>query len=204
MLNLNRSNFQAHPFHLVSPSPWPLYSSISLFSLTTSAVLSFHGFAHAEYNLMLSLIALILTMSFWWRDVIAEGTYIGHHTLAVQRGLNIGVGLFIISEALFFLAIFWTFFHKMSVLWIGAKLRRNPKALITKLHKETYKVAPLMPGGIVTSLEILDIYQGMGYRGSKSDSLISVKEQRVDGSSVLKKNTVRCILGARETWFLYN
>jgi hypothetical protein len=73
MLNLNRSNFQAHPFHLVSPSPWPLYTSISLLSLTTSAVLSFHGFAYAEYNLMLSLIALILSMSFWWRDVIAEG-----------------------------------------------------------------------------------------------------------------------------------
>ncbi len=29
----------------------------------------------------------------------------------MQRGLNIGVGLFIVSEALFFLAIFWTFFH---------------------------------------------------------------------------------------------
>jgi hypothetical protein len=70
-------------------------------------------------------------------------------------------------------------------LWIGAKLRGSLKALITKLHKETYKVAPLMPGGIVTSLEILDANQGMGYRGSKSDSLISVKEQRVDGSSVL-------------------
>ena len=73
MLNLNRSNFQAHPFHLVSPSPWPLYTSISLLSLTTSAVLSFHGFAYAEYNLMMSLISLILAMSFWWRDVIAEG-----------------------------------------------------------------------------------------------------------------------------------
>nr|YP_010365181.1 cytochrome c oxidase subunit 3 [Exserohilum turcicum]UOU81407.1 cytochrome c oxidase subunit 3 [Exserohilum turcicum] len=111
MLNLNRSNFQAHPFHLVSPSPWPLYTSISLLSLTTSAVLSFHGFAYAEYNLMMSLISLVLAMSFWWRDVIAEGTYIGHHTLAVQRGLNLGVGLFIVSEALFFLAIFWAFFH---------------------------------------------------------------------------------------------
>jgi hypothetical protein len=44
-----------------------------------------------------------------------------------------------------------------------------------------------MPGGIVTSLEILDANQGMGNRGSKSDSLISVKEQRVDGSSVLNK-----------------
>lgn len=73
MLKLNRSNFQAHPFHLVSPSPWPLYTSISLLSLTTSAVLSFHGFAYAEYNLMMSLISLILAMSFWWRDVIAEG-----------------------------------------------------------------------------------------------------------------------------------
>ena len=73
MLNLNRSNFQAHPFHLVSPSPWPLYTSISLLSLTTSAVLSFHGFAYAEYNLLLSLTALILSMSLWFRDIIAEG-----------------------------------------------------------------------------------------------------------------------------------
>jgi cytochrome c oxidase subunit 3 len=63
MLNLNRSNFQAHPFHLVSPSPWPMYTSISLLSLTTSAVLSFHGFDYAEKNLILSLTALILSMS---------------------------------------------------------------------------------------------------------------------------------------------
>jgi cytochrome c oxidase subunit 3 len=75
MLISNRSNFQAHPFHLVSPSPWPLYTSISLLSLTTSAVLSFHGFAYAEYNLLLSITSLILSMSFWFRDIIAEGTY---------------------------------------------------------------------------------------------------------------------------------
>jgi cytochrome c oxidase subunit 3 len=106
MLNLNRSNFQAHPFHLVSPSPWPLYTSISLLSLTTSAVLSFHGFAYAGNNLIMSLTSLVLSMSFWFRDIIAEGTYLGNHTLSVQRGLNIGVGLFIVSEALFFLAIF--------------------------------------------------------------------------------------------------
>jgi len=130
-------------------------------------------------------------MSFWWRDVIAEGTYLGNHTLAVQRGLNLGVGLFIVSEALFFLAIFWAFFHK-STLWVVAKLRGNPKALITKLHKETLKVAPLMPGGIVKSLEILGANQGMGNHGSKSDSFISVKEQRVDGSSVLKKYCKVC------------
>jgi len=59
-----------------------------------------------------------------------------------------------------------------------------------------------MTGGIVKSLEITGANKVMGYRGSKIDSLISVKEQRVDGFSVCK-NTVRCTLGARETWFLY-
>ena len=111
MLNIYRSNFQAHPFHLVSPSPWPLYTSISLLSLTTSAVLSFHGFSYAENNLIFSLTSLVLSMSFWFRDIIAEGTYLGNHTLAVQKGLNLGVILFIVSEGLFFVAIFWAFFH---------------------------------------------------------------------------------------------
>ena len=107
----SRSIFQAHPFHLVSPSPWPLYTSISLFSLTLTGVMSFHSFIHAINNLYICLIILVSSMSFWFRDVISEGTYLGNHTLAVQRGINLGVGLFIVSEALFFLAIFWAFFH---------------------------------------------------------------------------------------------
>jgi len=102
-----RSNFQAHPFHLVSPSPWPINTCISLLTLTTTGVLTMHGFSNANYFLELSLVTLILSMSLWWRDVISEGTYLGNHTLAVQRGINMGVALFIVSEALFFLAIFW-------------------------------------------------------------------------------------------------
>ena len=92
MLNLNRSNFQAHPFHLVSPSPWPLYTSISLLSLTTSAVLSFHGFAYAGNNLIMSLTSLVLSMSFWFRDIIAEGTTnlfnSLFHTLKIARAIS--------------------------------------------------------------------------------------------------------------------
>jgi cytochrome c oxidase subunit 3 len=70
-----------------------------------------HGFNHAEYFLTLAFILVVSSMSFWFRDVISEATYLGNHTLAVQRGLNMGVALFIVSEALFFLAIFWAFFH---------------------------------------------------------------------------------------------
>jgi len=111
MTNLNRSSFQAHPFHLVSPSPWPIFTGIALLTLTTSGVLTMHAFSNANTFLMSAFITLILSMALWWRDVISEGTYLGNHTLAVQRGLNMGVALFIVSEALFFLAIFWAFFH---------------------------------------------------------------------------------------------
>jgi hypothetical protein len=74
-------------------------------------------------------------------------------------------------------------------LCLRAKLRGNPKALITKLLRETFKVASLMTEGIVISLEMIDSYYKiileMGDRGSKSGLINkSVKEQRVDGSSV--------------------
>ena len=65
MTNLTRSIFQAHPFHLVSPSPWPIYTSISLLTLTTSGVLTMHGFNNAEYFLILAFILVVSSMSFW-------------------------------------------------------------------------------------------------------------------------------------------
>ena len=111
MSSLNRSIFQGHPYHLVSPSPWPIFTCISLYTLTTSGVQTMHGFAYAINWLPIALILLVSSMFFWFRDVVSEGTYLGNHTLAVQRGLNMGIALFIASEALFFLAIFWAYFH---------------------------------------------------------------------------------------------
>jgi cytochrome c oxidase subunit 3 len=111
MNTVQHSVFQNHPYHLVSPSPWPFYTSVILLTLTTSGVLTMHGFILCGYLALTAFFNLVYSMSLWFRDVISEGTYLGNHTYAVQRGLNLGVGLFIVSEALFFLAIFWTFFH---------------------------------------------------------------------------------------------
>lgn len=129
-------------------------------------------------------------------------TFLGDHTGAVQKGLNLGVILFIVSEALFFLAIFWAFFHR-NALWIGTKLRVHPKALITKLLIEMSIVASSMIEGIVTSLKILVLIPGMGYRGSKSDSHISVKEQRADGSSIYFKYRKVCSTNQRNLVFIH-
>jgi hypothetical protein len=49
-----------------------------------------------------------------------------------------------------------------------------------------------MAEGIVISLEILGLVQEMGYRGSKSVSFITVKEQRADGSSIFSKYCKVC------------
>lgn len=102
---------QAHPFHLVNPSLWPVKTSFSLFSLTSITVLTIHNFFKSTYILLFALVCLILSMSLWFRDVISESTYLGNHTLAVQRGLNMGIALFIVSEGLFFMAIFWAYYH---------------------------------------------------------------------------------------------
>jgi len=109
--NKNIYGYESHPYHMVSPSPWPILTSTSLFSLTIAAALTMHNFENMSILFFMSLFLLMYSMVLWFRDVIVEGTYMGFHTLAVQKGIFMGVVLFIISEIFFFLAIFWAFFH---------------------------------------------------------------------------------------------
>lgn len=83
----------------------------SLFSLTFTTGLGMHYFEQASSLLYISIFTLLFSFFFWFRDITNEATYLGDHTSAVQRGLNYGILLFIVSEALFFLAIFWAYFH---------------------------------------------------------------------------------------------
>lgn len=108
---MSSGGIQKHPFHLVDLSPWPLFSSLSALACTTGGVMFFHGYTGGGELLSLGLVSLIYGMSVWWRDVIREGSYQGHHTDAVQHGLRFGMLLFIVSEVMFFMAFFWAFFH---------------------------------------------------------------------------------------------
>jgi cytochrome c oxidase subunit 3 len=106
-----RQEFQGHPYHMVEPSPWPILTSFALLTLTTSGVMYFHGYAHALTLVALGFFSTLFAMILWFRDVSAEGTYLGHHTFAVQKGLSMGVALFIVSEVFFFVSFFWAFYH---------------------------------------------------------------------------------------------
>jgi len=97
-----------HPYHLVDPSPWPILGSIAAGLLATGGVLFMHGYGW--WLMAIGFLAVLATMAVWWRDVIREATFEGHHTPVVQLGLRYGMALFIASEVMFFSAFFWAFF----------------------------------------------------------------------------------------------
>jgi cytochrome c oxidase subunit 3 len=75
-ISLKRTSFQAFPFHMVQPSPWPLFLSFSLLFLTIGAVMYMHGYPNGGTSLSLGLIVTTFGMALWFKDVIIEGTLI--------------------------------------------------------------------------------------------------------------------------------
>src|SRR5207253_1659981 len=97
-----------HQYHLVDPSPWPLVGAVCAGALAVGGVLYMHG--HGTLLLIVAFVAVLAMMAAWWRDVIKEATFQGHHTPVVQIGMRYGMALFIASEVMFFAAFFWAFF----------------------------------------------------------------------------------------------
>lgn len=111
MLNIHRQNYQLHPYHLVDNSPWPIFTSFTLFGLAMNTALTMHGYIGTSLWVVLSVVCVFYVSFLWFRDIVSEGTYLGNHTIAVRNGINLGFLLFIASETLFFIGIFWAFGH---------------------------------------------------------------------------------------------
>ncbi len=102
---------QSHPYHLVDPSPLPLLASLCAFMLVGGAALFMHDHAPGQYVMIAGFLGVLACMYAWWKTVIREGIVGKHHTGVVQRGLRMGMVLFILSEVMFFSAFFWAFFN---------------------------------------------------------------------------------------------
>ena len=99
-----------HPFHLVSLSPWPFMGSIAVLTTAMGAIMYFHRYENAYLMLSFGFISILYFMFVWWRDVIRESNA-HYHTTKVQQGLQMGMILFIVSEAMFFVGFLWAFIH---------------------------------------------------------------------------------------------
>jgi len=100
-----------HPFHTVSPSPWPLLSSCSALGLVSSLLFKLKYSDFEVFWLVLSLLVLLLIAAFWWADIIRESTFQGKHTVRVQSLLRSGMFLLIVTEIFFFVGFFWAYLH---------------------------------------------------------------------------------------------
>ncbi len=98
-----------HPYHLVDPSPWPVFGALSSFVLAIGAVLYMHQ--EGPWVMVAGFAMVLFTMFMWWRAVVNEGEHQGHHTPVVRVGLRYGMALFIASEVMFFSAFFWAYFN---------------------------------------------------------------------------------------------
>ena len=101
-----------HPYHLVEPSPWPAVGAVSAFLLAVGLITWMrHMFAAAPIIFGCGALGIVYTMIGWWRDVIREAEYEGHHSRVVQLSHRYGMILFIASEVMFFVAWFWAYFN---------------------------------------------------------------------------------------------
>ena len=97
-----------HDYHLVDPSPWPIYVSFSCLILAVGAVYYMHY--EVSWGMYLGFALLIYGAYMWFRDVVIEAEHQGHHTPVVQIHHRYGMTLFIASEVMFFVAWFWAYF----------------------------------------------------------------------------------------------
>lgn len=91
-LQAQRNQFQLFPFHMVTASPWPMFISFSLLILTMGSVVYIQGYASPFGDSGISLVLLgfistALCLALWLRDVVTEGTFLGDHTIPVQKDL---------------------------------------------------------------------------------------------------------------------
>lgn len=101
---------QDHPYHLVDPSPWPILSSLALLMLTLGGAMFMHGRTGGTILALAGLFLVLYCMYGWWKDVVKEAREDKAHSREVTFGLRVGMGLFIVSEVMFFAAFFWAFF----------------------------------------------------------------------------------------------
>ncbi len=108
-----------HDYHLVDPSPWPIYASAAALVAAIGAIgwmrTGVGGLAlgpmtiSGPFLFAIGFTALVYVAWRWWADVLAEARR-GDHTPVVTLHHRYGMILFIASEVMFFVAWFWAYF----------------------------------------------------------------------------------------------
>jgi len=141
---------RSHLFHIIDPSPWPFFVAITLFNVLTGVILWVNKYIIGGNIFIISFIILVLFVQFWFTDIIREGSFEGKHSIFVQKGLKLGMILFIVSEVMFFFGFFWAYFHfslspaiEIGCLWPPYSIQ-----IFDYLHIPLYNTFILLVSGV--------------------------------------------------------
>lgn len=70
-----------------------------------------HGYSTGILLLRAASFLTVSGMALWWKDVIIEASFLGNHTKKVRSGILQGFILFVVSEVMVFLSVFWAYGH---------------------------------------------------------------------------------------------
>lgn len=104
-----------HDYHILPASIWPFIASVAVFVTLFGGVAWMTGEVSVvgvpitgPWMFLIGFVALCYASFGWWADMVREGES-GDHTPVVRIGLQYGFILFVISEAMLFVTLFWNF-----------------------------------------------------------------------------------------------
>ena len=111
LINFTKKKFQLnmeeHPYFLVIPSILPFLTSISINFFVLDIINYFYN-KTTFFWLIISFVSFFCILLEWFYNISKESSY---HTFGVRLNNKVGFILFILSEIMFFMSLFWVFFH---------------------------------------------------------------------------------------------
>lgn len=121
-LSILNSRRRKNSTFVAAASPWPILMATAIASTFVAMALWLHYYKYALFFLYAEVVIFILVLSFWFKDLIIEAQYAGLYQIKTRKALRLGFLIFLASEAMFFFALFWAYFHFSlnPSVWIGA------------------------------------------------------------------------------------
>ena len=108
-------------YYIPDHSPWPIFGSVSLFTIMAGAVTYLNAWA-GPWVFIPGFVLLISMFIGWFSTVIGEDQH-GTFNMQVDRSFRMGMMWFIFSEVMFFAAFFGALFYArmLAVPWLGGQ-----------------------------------------------------------------------------------
>jgi cytochrome c oxidase subunit III len=112
----------ANVYYVPHHSRWPFIGSVVMFTMMVGVANWFNGSDWGFNVFMVGLLGMLLTLGFWFGDVISESMQ-GHYNEQVDTSFRMGMMWFIFSEVMFFAAFFGALFYARTFVlpWLSGE-----------------------------------------------------------------------------------